>query len=42
MNAAGLVRGGLALLSLQALVVGAWALFLPRSFYGDFPLPGRS
>ena len=41
MNAAGLVRGGLALLSLQALVVGAWALFLPRSFHGDFPLPGR-
>ncbi len=41
MNTAGLVRGGLALLSLQALVVGAWALFLPRSFYGDFPLPGR-
>ncbi len=38
---AGLMRGGFVFLSLPALVVGAWALFLPRSFYGDFPLPGR-
>jgi len=36
------LRGGLALLSLQALVVGAWALFLPRSFYEDFPSAGRA
>ena len=32
MNATGLVRGGLALLPLPGLVVGAWALFLPRFF----------
>ena len=38
---AGLMRGGLALLSLPALVVGAWALSLPRSFYRDFPLPDK-
>ena len=38
---AGLIRVSLWLLSIQALVVGAWALFLPRSFYRDFPLPGK-
>jgi len=38
---AGLMRGGLALLSLPALAVGVWALFLPRSFYEDFPSAGR-
>ena len=36
-----LMRGGLGLLSVQALVVGLWALFLPRSFYDDFPSAGR-
>ncbi len=38
---AGWMRGGLTFLSLAALPVGAWALFLPRSFYEDFPFPGR-
>lgn len=38
---AGLMRDGLALLSLPALAVGVWALFLPRSFYEDFPSAGR-
>jgi len=38
---AALVRGGLAFISLQALAVGIWALFLPRSFYEDFPSAGR-
>ena len=38
----GLMRGGLGLLSLSALAVGAWALFLPRSFYEDFPSAGRA
>jgi hypothetical protein len=38
----GLMRVGLGLLSLSALVVGAWALFLPRSFYEDFPSAGRA
>jgi hypothetical protein len=28
-------------LAATALVVGFWALFLPRSFYEDFPLSGR-
>lgn len=35
------VRVGLAFLSLGGLYVGSWALFLPRSFYEDFPSPGR-
>lgn len=34
-------RGGLGVLSLSALMVGLWALFSPRSFYEDFPSPGR-
>ncbi len=38
---AGVMRAGLVLLSLSALVVGVWALFLPRSFYEDFPSAGR-
>ncbi|HEX2739684.1 MAG TPA: hypothetical protein VHM69_04500 [Rubrobacter sp.] len=38
---AGWIRGGLALISVGALSVGVWALFLPASFYEDFPLPGR-
>lgn len=40
-DTAGLMRGGLGMLSLSALAVGLWALFLPRSFHGDFPFPGR-
>lgn len=36
-----LMRGGLGLLSVRALIVGLWALFLPRSFYEDFPSAGR-
>lgn len=39
---AGWVRGGLWFLSVGALGVGVWALLLPRSFYDDFPLPGRN
>ena len=38
---AGLMRGGLGLLSLSVLAVGAWALFLPRSFHEDFPSASR-
>ncbi|QIN82032.1 hypothetical protein GBA63_04785 [Rubrobacter tropicus] len=41
-SSAGLMRGGLGLLSLSALAVGFWALLLPRSFYEDFPFPGRA
>ena len=40
-DTAGLMRGGLGMLSLSALAVGLWALFSPRSFYADFPFPGR-
>jgi hypothetical protein len=39
---AGLVRGGLGILSFSALSVGFWALFFPRSFYEDFPAAGRA
>jgi hypothetical protein len=28
-------------LTLSAAYVGTWALLAPRSFYDDFPLPGR-
>ena len=35
------LRAALLLLASASLVVGVWALFVPRSFYGDFPLPGR-
>jgi len=28
-------------LTLSAAYVGVWALLAPRSFYDDFPLPGR-
>jgi hypothetical protein len=35
------IRIALAFLSLGGLAVGVWALFLPRSFYEDFPSPGR-
>jgi hypothetical protein len=36
-----LLRIGLSLLAATALGGGFWALILPRSFYEDFPLPGR-
>jgi hypothetical protein len=39
--AEGWIRGSLALISAGALSVGLWALFLPASFYEDFPLSGR-
>jgi hypothetical protein len=32
-----LLRAGLAVLSISALAVGAWALLAPRSFYASFP-----
>jgi len=38
----GWVRLGVSLLAASALVVGVWALVLPRSFYDDFPAAGRS
>ncbi|MGW7527301.1 hypothetical protein [Streptomyces sp. NPDC054783] len=34
-------RGCLAVLALGEGLSGAWALFLPRRFYGSFPLPGH-
>ena len=37
----GWIRIALAFLSLGELAVGIWALFLPRSFYEDFPASGR-
>ena len=35
------LRAGLAILTATALSVGLWALFLPRSFYDDFPASAR-
>ncbi len=35
------MRLGVSLLAAPALVVGVWALLLPRSFYDDFPAAGR-
>ena len=35
------LRLGLLLLAAVPLTVGVWALFLPRSFYENFPLSGR-
>jgi hypothetical protein len=35
------LRIGLAVLAVPALVVGVWAAFAPRSFYDDFPGFGR-
>lgn len=35
------IRVAFAFLSLGELAVGIWALFVPMSFYEDFPLPGR-
>lgn len=37
----GWLRTGLLLLAATPLVVGVWALLLPRSFYDDFPSEGR-
>lgn len=37
----GLVRLALVVLTVQGLLVGVWALVLPRSFYDDFPGMGR-
>lgn len=34
------LRIGLILLAATSLSSGLWALFLPRPFYEDFPLPG--
>lgn len=36
------LRIGLAFLALTQLAVGAWQLFLPRSFYDDGPAPGNA
>jgi hypothetical protein len=38
----GWLRGCLLVLAVSALTVGLWALLVPRSFYDDFPLPGRA
>jgi hypothetical protein len=35
------LRIGLAVLAIPALMVGVWAAFAPRSFYDDFPGLGR-
>lgn len=35
------LRIGLAVLGVPALVIGVWAAFFPRSFYEDFPGFGR-
>jgi hypothetical protein len=35
------LRIGLAVLGVPALIIGVWAAFLPRSFYEDFPGLGR-
>jgi len=36
------LRAGLLILASASLAVGLWALPFPRSFYDDFPLPGRA
>src|SRR4028119_63653 len=36
----GWLRSGLLLVAATTLGAGLWALPFPRSFYGDFPLPG--
>jgi hypothetical protein len=35
------LRIGLAVLAIPALIIGVWAAFAPRSFYDDFPGLGR-
>ena len=35
------VRGGLIALGVPLVVIGAWALFAPHSFYDDFPTSSR-
>jgi len=35
------IRAGLAFVALGELLIGVWALFLPESFYADFPFSGR-
>ena len=35
------IRDSLAFVSFGELLVGVWALFLPKSFYADFPFSGR-
>jgi hypothetical protein len=35
------LRVGMLLLAAVSLVVGVWALLVPRCFYDDFPLSGR-
>ncbi|MEV5509845.1 hypothetical protein [Streptomyces orinoci] len=37
-----LLRPGLVLLAALHSVLGGWALFLPQSFYRDFPAPGHA
>ena len=39
-RASRLLRGGLVLLGVGAVVPGLWALFAPESFYKDFPGAG--
>jgi hypothetical protein len=36
------LRIGLAVLAVPALIIGFWAAFAPRSFYDDFPGLGRT
>jgi hypothetical protein len=42
MTARAWLRTGLILLGVYHLVLGVWALFLPRSFYDTFPAAGHS
>ena len=42
MTARAWLRTGLILLATYHLVLGVWALFLPRSFYDTFPAPGHA
>ena len=41
MTRAAWMRLGLAVLVVQSAVIGVWAGFAPRSFYGDFPGAGH-
>ena len=42
MNRATWIRAVFGYLALQSVVLGAWALFAPRSFYDRFPGGGRA